>query len=180
MQQRQSKPLVGAPNRKARRAAKARTRGAAVIIDDPLKSPPPDDAAIAERIRARRARERAEREAKWAGMSDTDILRLRIEESRGEVDFVTGAFLGLSVPMWIEEMRAWSPDRREHKAHELSEVIAYGAGAAALADPDRRGTTKRGALGGAFNAVAQGLACLAFCPGGVVFAGHHWEATGAR
>ncbi len=153
-------------NRKARRAAKATAR-----------KTEPDEAAIVERIRARRARERAEREAKWAAMSAADILRLRIEESRGEVDFVTGAFLGISVPLWIEEMRAWSADRREHKAHELGKVIAYGAGAAALADPDRRATSKRGELGNAFNALAQGLACLAYCPGGIVFAGHHWQAT---
>lgn len=137
---------------------------------------PDEEMRLAARIAARRARERAAREAKWAAMTDEDILRLRIEESRGDLDPITTAFLGATVPMWIHEMRRWSPERREHKARELGQVIAYGPGAAALADPDRRGSTRSGALGSAFNALAQGLACLAFCPGGIVFAGHHWEA----
>lgn len=128
---------------------------------------------IAERF----ARQRAEREAKWARTSDEEILRMRIEESRKDLDPTTKAFLGLTVPMWIEVMRPWHPDRRVHKGRELVEVIAYEQGIAAMCDPEARGTARKGELGKAFNAIAQGLACLAFCPGGIVFAGHHWEAN---
>lgn len=129
-----------------------------------------------DRIAERFARQRAERAAKWAATSDDEVLRMRIAESEKDVDPVTKAFLGLTVPMWIEMMRGWHPDRRVSKGHELVEIIAYEQGIAALCDPEARGTAKRGERGKAFNAVAQGLACLAYCPGGIVFAGHHWEA----
>jgi hypothetical protein len=129
-----------------------------------------------DRIAERFARMRVERAAKWARTSDEEILRMRIAESEQDVDPVTKAFLGLTVPMWIELMRPWRPERREQKAHELGELIAYEQGVAALCDPEARGTARKGELGKAFNAIAQGLACLAFCPGGIVFAGHHWEA----
>lgn len=127
------------------------------------------------RIAERFAKMRAEREAKWAATSDEELLRMRIEESRKDLDPVTTAFLGVSVPMWIALMRPWHPERRATKAHELVEIIAYEQGVAALCDPEARGTARRGELGKAFNAIAQGLACLAFCPGGIVFAGNHWE-----
>jgi hypothetical protein len=125
----------------------------------------------------RQRAERAERAAKWAATSDDEILRMRVAESEQDVDPVTKAFLGLTVPMWIELMRPWHAERRVHKGHELAELIAYEQAIAAMCDPEARGTVKRGELGKAFNAIAQGLACLAYCPGGIVFAGHHWEAS---
>lgn len=131
---------------------------------------------IAQRVAERFARMRAERAAQWAATSDEEILRMRIEQSRGDIDAVTTAFLGAVVPMWIETLRPWHPDRRVAKARELVEIIAYEQGVAALCETEARGTARKGELGKAFNAIAQGLACLAFCPGGIVFAGHHWEA----
>lgn len=135
------------------------------------------EARIAARIAARYERERAEREAKWAAMTDEDILRLRLEESRGDIDPLTRAFIGATVPMWIDQMRPWRPERRLLKARELADVIAFEQCSAALCDPEARGTGKKaGGLAKAFNAIAQGLALIAFCPGGVVFGGHHFEA----
>ncbi len=135
-----------------------------------------EEAQAAEIIRLRYERERAAREAFWAKQTPEDILRMRLEESRKDLDPVTTVFLATTVPLYIEEMRGWSADKRMHTAHELgSEVIAHGQGAAAIADPDARGG-KRGEVARVFNAIARGLACLAFCPGGIVFAGHHWEA----
>lgn len=142
-------------------------------MTDPMTTE--EQARAAARIATRRARERAERDAKWAATTDEQLLRMRIDESRGDLDPVTSTFLGLAVTMWIDEMRAWHPERRVHKGRELVEVIAYEQGVAALADPEARGTAKQGEKSRAFNAIAQGLGCLAFCPGGVVFAGHHWE-----
>lgn len=138
-----------------------------------------DDSEVMARILARRAREREAREAKWSAMSAEEILRLRIEDSRGHIDRITTAFLGASVPLWIEKLRQWSPERRERRAHELVEILAYDQAMAALCDCEARGTAGPGELGKAFNAVAEGLACLAFCPGGVVFAGHHWQGSPA-
>lgn len=138
---------------------------------------PDEETAVAERIRARQARERAERDAKWAATSDEDLLRMRIQESRGGLDLITSACLGVAVPMWIDRMRFWLPRERQQRAHALVEIIAHHQAIAAICDTEARGTARRGDLGVAFNAIAEGLACLAYCPGGVVFAGHHWEAT---
>lgn len=129
------------------------------------------------RIAERFARMRAERQAKWAATSDEDILRMRIEASEQDVDAVTKGFLGLTVPMWIELMRPWRPERRVQKGHELVEIIAYEQAIAAICEPEARGTARKGEVARGFNAIAQGLAVLAYCPGGIVFAGHHWEAT---
>lgn len=120
-------------------------------------------------------REQARREAA-PRPSDEAIRRMRVAESAKDLDPFTSVFLGTAVPMWIDQMRAWPAERRERKAHELAEVVAFEQGVAALCDPEARGTAHRGEKAKAFNAIAQGLACLAFCPGGIVFAGHHWEA----
>jgi hypothetical protein len=138
-----------------------------------------EEECTALRVLTRLNRERAERDAKWAAMSDEDILRMRIAESKGDIDPTTSAFLGLTVPMWIETMRGWHPDRRIAKGRELVDIIAFDPAIAAMVDDEARATTKKrqpGKLATGFNAVAQGLACLAYCPGGVVFAGSHWEA----
>lgn len=131
-------------------------------------------------ITARFAKMRVEREAKWAATSDEELLRMRVEASVGDTDATTKMCLGLAVPIWIDRMRYWRPDYRVQVAHDLVEIIAFDQGVAAMVDRDAMLSSKRrrpGELGKAFNAVAQGLACLAFCPGGIVFAGCHWEVT---
>jgi alpha-L-fucosidase len=134
---------------------------------------------IAAHIKARFVRMRAEREAKWAATTDAELLRMRIDESSGEMDPITSACLGVAVPMWIDKMRYWLPREIEQRAHALVEITAFDQSVAAMVDDAARASTKRhhpGQLGKAFNAIAEGLACLAHCPGGVVFAGQHWEA----
>ncbi len=135
-----------------------------------------DEAATAERIRLRFQKMRAEREAYWSSRTEEDLLRMRIEESQGDTDSLTKALLGLAVPMWIDKMRHWRWAYRQEVARKLVDIICSEQAIAAMCDPDARGTARKGGLGGAFNAVAQGLAILSFCPGGIVFAGHHWEA----
>jgi hypothetical protein len=88
------------------------------------------------------------------------------------------------VPLWIEEVRRWDPTVRESRAHEAGDAIAYGGGAAAVAtggkERNKSKKKKRPNQGAAevFNAMSMGLAILAFCPGGVTFAGNHWEVVG--
>ena len=121
------------------------------------------------------ARER--RRAVLASLSGEDLLALRIQESRDDVGELTRTFLGLAVPMWIDKMRWWRPAYREQLAHKIGEEI--GAAQSLIADENAEGRvprSERGAVAADFNLIAQGLALLAFCPGGVVFAGHHWEA----
>jgi hypothetical protein len=122
-------------------------------------------------------RRRPEREARWSSKSAAELLALRIEESRGDLDLVTTACLGVAVPMWIDRMRHWLPREREQRAQALVEIVAHHQAIAALCDAEARGTARRGDIGVAFNAVAEGLALLAYCPGGIVFGGHHWEAA---
>jgi hypothetical protein len=122
----------------------------------------------------RRARRRAQREAA-PRPTDTELLRMRLVDSRAACDPMLALFLGAAVPMWIDRMHGWDPRRIEQTAHDLADPIACSQGIAAMVDPDARGTERKGELSKSFNAVAQGLACLAFCPGGIVFGGHHWE-----
>jgi hypothetical protein len=139
-----------------------------------------EEERIVARIRARFDRQRIEREAKWAATSDEQILRMRIDESKGGLDTITTACLGVAVPMWIERMRHWFPREREERAQALVELTAHSQGVAAIADREAALSSKLhrpGEMALAFNAVAEGLAILAYCPGGVVFAGHHWEVT---
>ena len=116
-------------------------------------------------------------------MDDTEILRRSIEESRGEVDPLLSICLSCAVPLWIEKVRSLSPGEREAKAHAAGHVIAYGNGAAAVATGGKersksQAKKKRPNQGAAevFNAIACGLAILAYSPGGVTFAGNHWKA----
>lgn len=113
-------------------------------------------------------------------MDDAEILRRSLEESRGEVDPLLSICLSCAVPLWIEKVRSWTSEEREAKAHAAGHTIAYGSGAAAVATGGKERSKKKRPNQGAgevFNAMAMGLALLAYCPGGVTFAGNHWEAT---
>ena len=110
-------------------------------------------------------------------MTDSALLRTRLDDSRANCDPMLALFLQAAVPGWIYAMKDWDLPRIERTAHGLTDIIACSQGIAAMVDPDARGTERKGEVGKSFNAVAQGLACLAHCPGGIVFGGHHWEVT---
>jgi hypothetical protein len=81
------------------------------------------------------------------------------------------ATLEVAVPMWIEQMRSWPPERVQARAKELAPVIA------STADNVLFRGKKRGQTAEAFNRLAEGVACLAFAPGGVKIFGLHFEAN---
>lgn len=121
------------------------------------------------------ARER--QRAHLASLTDADLLALRIAESESDTGPLTRQFLGLAVPMWIDKMRYWPASYREKRAHELGEELAASQGLVADDNPEGRvPRSERGEVAPQFNLLAQGLALIAFCPGGVVFAGQHWQA----
>jgi hypothetical protein len=167
------KQAGGTHNRKARRASKATQRE--------LFTPAPFDAeAFAQK---REARRRAAREAFWAGQTDADIEALSLEQSERESGALGGQwFLPLfldAVPRWATRHFTTDPDARVKRAHELGELLAYSQGAAAVVDPDARGTEHEGDVAEIFNAVAEGLAIGAYCPGGTPgFSGMKWEVVG--
>ena len=112
----------------------------------------------------------------WDKVPESTYVRLRIEESKANCDPMLALFLGFAVPMWIDRLKDWPIEDIEARAHSLTDTITSSQGTAAMVDPDARGTVGKGALASSFNALAEGLACLAHCPGGAVFGGHHWEA----
>lgn len=89
-------------------------------------------------------------------MNDHDLLRMT---------------LAAAIPLWIHELKdkpwAYVAARAQRSAQEVAEhgdIIQFKA-------------KKHGETAAAFNALAEGLAALSFCPGGVKFLGDHWIAS---
>lgn len=80
------------------------------------------------------------------------------------------AALQVSVPLYIARLvhEPWS--RVAQRARECAQVVAS-QGDVILYRSRRQGQTA-----GAFNHLAEGLACVAFCPGGVTIFDLHFEA----
>jgi hypothetical protein len=165
------KQAGGTHNRKARRAAKAQQRS---VFEPALES-------LEAFVARREARLRAAREAFWSGKTDADIEAIALERSASEWQGLGGQwFLPLlldAVPRWATRHYPTDPKERERRAHELGDVISTSQAAAAIADRDARGTEREGAIAQVFNAIAEGLAIGAYCPGGVMAAGMRWEVS---
>lgn len=93
---------------------------------------------------------------------------------------IMGTTLQVAVPLWVENIKAqrdalppglfW--ETITTSAKRCSDVIAE--------QGDCLMFKSRGKTATAFNALAEGLACLSFCPGGVRFMGMHWETDRER
>lgn len=79
--------------------------------------------------------------------------------------------LGAAVPLWIHEFRKLTPEERIKIVRECGDIVAE------KGDVIQFKSKKRGETAKAFNALAKGIAVLAFSPGGVTFLGDHYEAT---
>jgi hypothetical protein len=82
--------------------------------------------------------------------------------------------LSVAVPIVIEEVASWSPERRITYCQENVDVIT-GQGDNLMYKSKKKGETAK-----VFNVLARCLACLAFQPDGVDFDGMHWDALGKR
>lgn len=83
--------------------------------------------------------------------------------------------LEAAVPLWIVELRRMPAGQRER-----TRTVWARAGAESIAhkgDVLQYGSKRRGEAADVFSHLARGLAALAFQPGGVTFAGLHFEAT---
>jgi hypothetical protein len=78
--------------------------------------------------------------------------------------------LSAAVPLWIERLRSVPWDRLEARAREAAQVVAE------KGDIIQYRSKKPGETAKAFNALAEGIAILAFVPGGVTFSGLHFRA----
>lgn len=78
--------------------------------------------------------------------------------------------LDLAVPLAIEDVRGWTPEQRIAYCHEHAQDIAE------RSDDLMYGSKRPGDVATLFGVLARGLACLAYAPGGVRFAGRRWVA----
>jgi hypothetical protein len=88
-----------------------------------------------------------------------------IQLSDGELLVVT---LQVTVPLWIHQVARLTEAERLAAARECAQVIAEHGDDILYRSP-RKGETAT-----AFNALARGLACAAYQPGGVTFKGTHF------
>lgn len=77
--------------------------------------------------------------------------------------------LQVAIPLWIEQLKGLSWDDLTERAHRAAQIVAE------KGDIIQYASTKPGETAKAFNALAEGVAVLSFCPGGVTFLGDHWE-----
>lgn len=78
--------------------------------------------------------------------------------------------LSCAVPLWIAKLQARPWSHIEARARECAQVVAE------KGDVLQFRSKKAGESANAFNHLAEGLACLAFAPGGVKFLGDHYVA----
>lgn len=79
--------------------------------------------------------------------------------------------LRLAVPFWIVELRRFTPEQRMARANRCATVV--GSKGDALQFKGKTASGRRNTID-AFNSLAEGLACAAYLPGGITFAGLHW------
>ena len=78
------------------------------------------------------------------------------------------ATLALAVPLWIWELWDVSDQARAARARRCAQIVAE------RGDVLMFGSKSRGKAAEVFNALAEGIACAAYQPGGITFAGRHW------
>jgi hypothetical protein len=77
--------------------------------------------------------------------------------------------LYLAVPLWIEKLKKRDWDYIRSRASACGDVVAE------KGDHILFRSKKKGDSAKAFNALAEGVACLSFAPGGITVFGMHWE-----
>jgi len=76
--------------------------------------------------------------------------------------------LAFAVPLWIWDLRIYTDAQRAARANRCGRIVAE------RGDVLQFGSKRKGQAAEVFNALAEGLACAAYVPGGVTFAGRHW------
>lgn len=111
-------------------------------------------------------------------MDDT-LLKYMAEHEPGKLALIQSS-LSLAVPFHIFDMQNWDWERIKDSADACSLLIAS-CGDQFLYKTKRQvkqdGEVVSVGTAAAFNAVAKGIACLAFAPGGVRIFGLHFDAA---
>jgi hypothetical protein len=103
-------------------------------------------------------------------------MTARLDESPdGDVLLVS---LEAAVPLWIAQLRAMTSELRTRTctvwAQQSAEAVASRGDQLMFRSKPHKG---EGGTADTFNHLARGLAVGAFQPGGITFAGRHWEVT---
>lgn len=77
--------------------------------------------------------------------------------------------LEAAVPLWVMRLRSETWETLQKRCKECSQIVAE------KGDIILFKSAKKGETAAAFNALAEGLAILSFCPGGVKFLDIHFE-----
>jgi len=85
-------------------------------------------------------------------------------------DLLLKISLEAAVPLHIDLLRTRPRHEIEERAREAAQIIAE------KGDIILYRSRKKGETAAAFNRLAEGIACLAFAPGGVTIFGLHFEA----
>lgn len=100
-------------------------------------------------------------------MGALDQLRNHVVATKGLDDKLLPTMLGVAVPLWQLQFRELTSEERSDIAQESLDTLMR-AGEAILYRVE-------GKTAEAFNALARGIACLSFAPGGVDAFGQHFE-----
>jgi hypothetical protein len=87
---------------------------------------------------------------------------------------ILAANLAIAVPLWIDRYREMCWEEGHRRAQICMGVVAERGDQILYRSP------KKGETAHAFNRLAEGLAILSTSPGGVTFAGQHWESPPLR
>lgn len=91
--------------------------------------------------------------------------------------------LSVSVYLWIDQLAGTTFDQRAARAHRCAQIVGAHGDAIIYLVPtkgpvkvDEHGVRRNVSTAYAFNALAEGVACAAFQPGGIKCFGLHFEA----
>jgi hypothetical protein len=87
------------------------------------------------------------------------------------------AALDAAVPLYVERFRRLPPDELERAFADHARLMELATLIGEHGDDLLFRSKKPGASADVFNRVAEGIALLSFCPGGIDLFGRHWEAT---
>lgn len=79
--------------------------------------------------------------------------------------------LRFAVPLWVHDLQGCTEEQLIARAKRCAQVVAEKGDALQFKG---QSVAARQSTAHAFNRLAEGLACAAYQPGGVVFAGIHW------
>lgn len=99
-------------------------------------------------------------------MAEPNLILTVDEEGRREL---IRTALEVAVPLWIEELKGQPWDYIEARSKVCAQVVAE------KGDVILYRSKKKGESAAAFNALAEGVACLSFVPGGADVFGLHFE-----